>query len=460
MPRKQLRRLWQPRILAAVVLLTLAGLLAGAVYAYLSYREAAAQLIVERDRQVALLTAGRLRDELSKLSDELTGLARSPSLYLGLPDRQRQVLRGASGRLAMFDGGVIFVDNSGRVRATVPERWDIMSKDWSDKDFFRAMLVAQPPSVHFSPVLDIGPSNAPVIVMTVPVLGENRELVGTLSGLFKLGESRVSPFYASIVRLRLPGTGNTYIADSSGRIVYDSGYVRTGETMPLPDNSSTAADTLTPTKDAEGHEVIASYAPVPGTGWTLVTETDWAAAMAPVQQFATGLIVLLGLGMIIPTLGVALLARGRRTFGSDAEIPAADPQTNALVRRRLFPAPGPDAGRLERCGASPDGHQSRNRARHIRLYAAPRRPVDALHCHNRRQGTQRPAFDDHGPGRHADGLCPLTVRRSSPVTLQQPALPGTRAGKRHRVARRAVGSPVRPAAGRKRRTIRSDALDG
>ena len=66
--------------------------------------------------------------------------------------------------------------------------------------------------------------------------------------------------------------------------------------------------------------------------------------MAPVQQFATGLIVLLGLGMIIPTLGVALLARGQRTFGSDAEIPAADPQTNALVRRRLFPRQVPMLG--------------------------------------------------------------------------------------------------------------------
>jgi len=58
---------------------------------------------------------------------------------------------------------------------------------------------------------------------------------------------------------------------------------------------------------------VAAFAPVPGTDWMLVTETDWTAAMAPVQRFATGLIALLALGMIIPTLGVALLARGQRS---------------------------------------------------------------------------------------------------------------------------------------------------
>ena len=31
------------------------------------------------------------------------------------------------------------------------------------------------------------------------------------------------------------------------------------------------------TRDAEGHDIVAAYAPVPGTRWTLVSEDDWAA---------------------------------------------------------------------------------------------------------------------------------------------------------------------------------------
>jgi hypothetical protein len=346
-PRRQLWQLWQPRILAAIVLITLAGLIAGAIYAYLSYRQAAAQLIIQRDRQVALLTAVRLQNELSRLSDELTALARTSSLYLGLSDRQRQALKGSAPRLTVFDGGVILQDNTGRVRATEPERWDIMGKDWSDKEFFRAMLGRERAAAHFSPVMDIGPDGIPVVVVTVPVLGENEELVGALSGLFKLGESRVSAFYASIVRLRLPGTGNSFIVDSSGRILYDSGYERTGQTLALPADLSAPPETITPVRDAEGHDVVAAYAPVPGTTWTLVTETDWAQAMAPVQRFATGLIVLLGLGLIVPTLGVALLARNQRAAVVNDDAGAQLVGSNKALRQRLLPRYAPMIGGWE-----------------------------------------------------------------------------------------------------------------
>ena len=352
-----LKRFWGQsrggRILAAVILLAMLGLIGTAAYNYLSYRKAAEELIIERDRQVALLTAVRLRDELDKLADELQALARSQSLYLGLTDRQRLFLRGASQRLSLFDGGVILMDNSGRVRATVPERWDIMSDDWSGQEFFKSMLVAQPPAIHFSPVLDVGPGDAPVVVMSVPVLGENKEMVGVLSGLFRLGQSQVSAFYASIVRLRLAGSGDTYIVDGSGRIIYDAGYQRTGDTIDgelvrsaQPKDAVAQAGTLAGgqggarrTQDAEGHEVVAAFAPVPGTDWMLVTETDWTAAMAPVQRSATGFIALLALG-IIPALGVMLLARGQRSdlVGRDQATIVGQLKQ---VRQRLVPAQAP-----------------------------------------------------------------------------------------------------------------------
>lgn len=348
MGAKALWRRWRPAIIAAGVIVTLLGLLAGAMFAQASYRRASAQSVMQRDRQVALLTAVRLSDELEKLAGELEPVARSQSLYLGLTDRQRLFLRGLGQRLSVFDGGVILMDNTGRVRATVPERWDIMSSDWSNQEFFRNMLVAQPPAQYFSPILDVGPENSPVVVVSVPVLGENGELVGVLAGLFRLGESRVSAFYASIVRLRLPGTGNTYIVDDGGRIIYDSGYERTGQTMALPPTQAlNSSNDPEPSLDADGNRVIASYAPIPGTDWTLVTETDWAGAMAPVERFATGIIVLLALGMVVPTLGVALLARGQRSDAGEADQVALEARTGRALRSRLLPRYTPMLGGWE-----------------------------------------------------------------------------------------------------------------
>lgn len=334
-------RRWRPRIVAGVILITLLGLLAGAIYTYASYREASSKLIVQRDRQVSLLTAVRLQSELAKLSGELEPLARSQSLYLGLTDRQRLFLRGQSQRLSVFDGGVVLMDNAGRVRATVPERWDIMSQDWSNQEFFRKMLVSEPPAQYFSPVLDIGPDNSPVVVMSVPVLGQNGEMVGVLAGMFRLGESRTSAFYASIVRLRLPGTGNTLILDDRGRVIYDSGYQRTGQMTDIAEVraglASSTLENVIPRLDAEGNEIVASYVEVPGTAWTLVTETDWVQAMAPIQQLGTGIIVLLVLGMVVPTLGVALLARGQRAGMIEGDQQLLEDRVTRAMRTRLLP---------------------------------------------------------------------------------------------------------------------------
>lgn len=341
-------RRWRVRVVASVVLLTLLGLFVAAIFTYLSYRDAAAQLIIQRDRQVSLLTAIRLRDELAKLADDLGPMARSQSLYLGLTEKQRLLLRGQGQRLSVFDGGLVLMDNTGRVRATAPERWDIMSQDWSNQEFFRNMLVAEPPSEYFSSVVDIGPDKSSVVVVSVPVLGPNGEMAGVLAGLFRLGESQVSAFYASIVRLRLTGSGNTFIVDGAGRIIYDSGYQRTGQLVDAEVlRNGIAGNTPAQTLDADGNQVIASYAEVPGTSWTLISETDWSQAMAPVERFATGIVVLLALGMIVPTVGVALLARGQRSLLSDGDQAALIGRTSKALRERLLPQYTPMLGGWE-----------------------------------------------------------------------------------------------------------------
>ncbi len=157
-----------------------------------------------------------------------------------------------------------------------------------------------------------------------------------------------SAFYASIVRLRLLGSGNTFIVDKAGHIIYDSGYQRTGQTIDLSavKAAASAADPR-PSLDAEGNEVVYSIAPVPGTDWSLVTETDWVEAMAPVQRFGTGIIVLLALGMVVPTVGVALLARGQRSAVGDADQAAVEARVGKAMRDRLLPHFTPMVGGWE-----------------------------------------------------------------------------------------------------------------
>jgi hypothetical protein len=143
------RRLIPALLVAALILLVVV-----AAYTYFSYQQATSELVIERDRQLAFLSAARLRDELSKFSNELIAVARTPEVSGGDPSEQQRALRRAQNRLVVFDGGVVLLDNFGHVRAFEPDRLEILNEDWADRDYFRRMLASSHPISPMSSATD------------------------------------------------------------------------------------------------------------------------------------------------------------------------------------------------------------------------------------------------------------------------------------------------------------------
>jgi len=332
---------WRGDFLPWLTLLTLGILAAVAVVTYLSYQRASAELVIERDRQVAFLSAARLSTELSKFSDELWTLARKKDIYEGYLVNQRAALSEARRRLVVFDGGVVLLDNFGKVRGAEPEVFGIYGSDWSGSDFFRQQVAST--SAFFSDIINSPVDGSASVVVSVPVRSENGEFVGVLAGIFRLGESQTSAFYASIVRLRLGYSGSTYVVDGAGKVLYDSDYKEIGQVFNvsgLPGATLRGRNGAMRTRDAAGHDILAAYAPVPGTPWTLVIEEDWAALISTTQPYARILLLLMALGMILPVVSVVLAIRRRAadTFavGEGEETRAAD-----SLRRMLLPKQTP-----------------------------------------------------------------------------------------------------------------------
>ena len=365
------RRLIPALIVAALLLLVIV-----AAYTYLSYQRATSELVIERDRQLAFLSAARLRDELEKFSNELTTVARSPSMTAGDPDSQKLTLQRARNRLMVFDGGVILLDNFGRVRATEPERPEILGQDWADRDFFRRMLAASAP--YFSDIVRDGPNNAEVIVMSVPVVGSGGELVGVLAGMFRIGEQTTSSFYASVVRMRLGQSGSTYLLDGAGTILYDSAYSATGSAIQdrgLPYSIANGDLNALRTRDEVGNDIVAAYAPVPGTRWMLVTEDDWGSLAGAVQRYGRNLLILLGVGLLLPPIGVALLIRQQQAEMLKRQHAEQEKRVAGMVQELVIPRLPPHSSRLGSrvlSSAIRDG-----RARFLRCLVSPRWRFDA-----------------------------------------------------------------------------------
>ena len=186
-----------------------------------------------------------------------------------------------------------------------------------------------------------------------------------LAGLFRLGESRVSAFYASIVRLRLPGTGNTYIVDKAGQIIYDSGYQRTGQTIDLS------------AVNARG-----ICGGPPGAEASMQTGTRWCVSYCTRarHRLVTGHRDRLGRSdgarssgsarassscwrsaWLFPPWAWRLLARGQRSAVGDADQAAVEARVGKAMRDRLLPQFHADGGRMGSGGAPPARSKWRQR---------------------------------------------------------------------------------------------------
>lgn len=281
-----------------------------ALVGFYAFQQVTQDLTIQSSREVARLSAGQLATGLSEFSNQLTAFARTASIYENHPEQQRLALAQASNRLFIFDGGVLILDIHGTVIATQPARPDILGQNWSNRTFFQQMV--RMPGMTVSDVVNDGPDGAPVIIIAVPIINAEGELTGTLGGMFLVDPASVSLLYGEIVRLG-GGAGETmYITDGSGQVIFHSDSEWIGKNLaaqPVVQQVNSGKAEALRTRDAHGQEIVASFAPVPGTPWGLVTEQKWDTLLAPGQRYVRFLFLLLVLGLVAPALFVMIGVR-------------------------------------------------------------------------------------------------------------------------------------------------------
>ncbi len=297
-------------------------LLAVALVTFYAYQQVTEDLVVGRNREVTRFSAGQLAGDLREYSDLLSTIARAAALHNGDMKTQRTALSTASNRLVVFDAGVVLLDNFGRVVAAEPGRPEDLGHDWSDRAYFRQML--RFPEAVFSDIVADGQLGTDVIVVAVPVVDGDGQLRGVLAGMFRLGSRTVSAFYGSIAKLRIGESGSVYIVDSGGRVIYHSNPALIGVNLSgEPVVTEVAARKIGDLRlrNTLGEDVVASYAPIPGTPWGLVTEEDWGTLLSSSQGYRQSLLFLLALGVVAPAVVVTFGVR--RITGSIHSLIAA-----------------------------------------------------------------------------------------------------------------------------------------
>ncbi len=277
---------------------------------FYAYQQVTEKLVIERDQELIRLSAAQLASELSTFTELLAAEARAAGNYTAHPAVQRLILERASDRLVVFDGGVLILDTFGKVVAVKPERPEILGQGWSDRSYFRQMAHTSKP-VFSNIVLD-GPEAAEGIAIAVPITGDQGQFLGAIVGMFRLRTTAVSAFYGGIVKLRLAEGGTTYLVDGNGQVIYHSDIERIGEDF---SEQAVVQQVLNGqvgairTRNVDGQDIVAGFAPVPGTPWSLVTEERWATLTSDSRGYQQFLLLLLILGVVVPALIVTIGVR-------------------------------------------------------------------------------------------------------------------------------------------------------
>ncbi len=334
---KLARRKWPTRLIILGIILSVVMLIGVTILTHLTYQTAEVNILIDHDRQVTFLSASRLETELSKFSQVLSTLARKKEILSQDPVVQQQALHDEGYRLADFDGGVVLLDNYGKVVTSEPVQVGIIGQDWSDRDYFGELLRTSN-NVYSNSVVD-GTEQEPVVVICVPILNDEGHFSGALAGMFRLGQKTVSPFYASIVRLRLGDNGNSYVVDGNGIVLFDSATDQAGlpyadHVAGIPLGESSGA---TRTTDSNQKDIVVTYAQIPGTPWTLITEESWGVLTANLQRYVNLLLGLMILAILIPSAGLGLILHLRSTEIASFSYAEHEMRITRQIKQKVLP---------------------------------------------------------------------------------------------------------------------------
>src|SRR5690606_27911696 len=113
-------------------------ILVSAIGAY-AYGGIVRSLVEERDRQLAIVSADRLSENMRNYAAILQAIASTSEIQSGVPTRQRGAFASAATQtdlLSTFDAGVFLLDENGVLVTSAPYQPDLVGLNFSSRAYF------------------------------------------------------------------------------------------------------------------------------------------------------------------------------------------------------------------------------------------------------------------------------------------------------------------------------------
>jgi PAS domain S-box-containing protein len=197
-------------------------------------------------------------------------------------------------RLDVFDGGLTVYDGAGSALGSAPGAAERTGTSFPQLAYLRQMQRTYRPV--YTDVFRDNVTGEQTVTVGVPILTPDGELKGMLAGFATLPYSLISAMYAEVLAFEAEKSGYAYLVDSRGKIIYHRNTSLIGTTLAdtvpmIQATRGTSGAALT--KGLTGERIVAGFAPVPGTGWGLITRVRWVVVTGPIRLFSTFILSLL-----------------------------------------------------------------------------------------------------------------------------------------------------------------------
>jgi nitrate/nitrite-specific signal transduction histidine kinase len=220
--------------------------------------------------------------------------------------RAQKILDQAQG-LDVFDGGIYFLDQQGKVFKTQPAQPELIGQDWSDTPHFRSVN-ATPNLGAWTDLVTLGSSGKKVFCVAMAMTGQTwDEVLGAIYYCFAVYPATQNAYYERMISLDLGS--NVYVVDRNQQILFSPDPSEMGKDL----SGEAYIQQLSQGKSDSGRfrigteDMVVSYVPVfvgvptDRGSWFMLSEQTWGEVMTYRQL----LLVLLALGVIVPVLVTA-----------------------------------------------------------------------------------------------------------------------------------------------------------
>ncbi|SDP41226.1 cache domain-containing protein [Desulforhopalus singaporensis] len=253
---------------------------------FVLYEKETRNLVLQRDKELARITAHRLSESLNQYFKNLQLTAARINTSTDEPAFIETQLEELKKYYLLFDAGIAIYGKDGAVLFSYPHYIARQKEPFPDRETFARVKATLRPAI--SNIVEDSRTGDKILLLTVPVIDKNSNLEGVLAGRAMLKYSILETEFAKVLEIKSGHTGYAYLVDGYGSVVHHRENSLVGNS--LADHFPVKmvmrkSNGATYSKDLSGSNIICGFAQVPGTNWGVVTQENWDVIVGPMRKY-------------------------------------------------------------------------------------------------------------------------------------------------------------------------------